>query len=813
MSTDLSAQKKFSHAVNRTASRLGDWSFRNAKLVLGLILLATVGFAFLLPQVKLWSNFDDLLPQNHPYVELHNEVRETYGGANVIILNVAVDEGTIFTNETLQMINRLTLGVDVLPSVNHDLLESLTHRNKRKVFSDATGAIRSRPYFDPNKPTLSDSELEALKNDILANPQIYGVLVSPDLKSALIKATLNEGGLDYSATFVELQKLLDAEKQEGVTVYAAGQPVLIGWVYSYLPQVFQIFALTMVIMIVLLIIYFRKFYGIMVPLVAITVSSIWGVAIVVLLDYNLDPLTLVIPFLVSARSLSHAIQFTERYYQELVIENGNGFQAARNTIDSMFRPGTLGVVVDALGLLLIGLAGIPIHTKLAIYCFLWAMQSIITVIVFVPVLLAVLPAPKDPIIKHSGLSIALPWAAKMAIRGRGAMIVLVVTAVVTALCAFLAGRVQVGEVEAGSPLLFPDHNYNVSSRVINESFPGSEEMFVIVRTEEKEGIKQPEVLHALIDFQNFMLLDPDTGGTKGVTGMVRNLNRTLRNEDQRFANIPRYANEAGGLMIIYMTTSPIPGALREYVNSEGNEANIVFYFKDHTGKTIRRAIDRAEKWIASPAATSVEGLSVHLAAGIVGVIAATDEEVYRSNLLITPMVLLMIFVVVSLSYWTLKSGLMMFVPMLFAVLFTKAYMGAAEIGLNVSTIPIIAVGLGIGIDYSIYVMDRLREEMAHLNDIDAAIEKMLNTTGMAVSFTGTTLIGGIVLFIFMSDLRFQADSALLLSVMILANLFAALFVVPAWCKVFKPEFVMLAAELTGSGDEPSGAGARAAAKA
>ena len=197
----------------------------------------------------------------------------------------------------------------------------------------------------------------------MANPTVYGLLVSPDLKSALIKATFNEGQLDYVKIFRQLgelkesvETLRESESAPGVRIYATGQPVLMGWVYSYLDQIMQIFFLTLAILLALLFAYFRtRVYGILLPLVGVLISATWGLGIVSLLGYNLDPLTLVIPFLITARAMSHGIQLVERYYQEAHHARDN-HDAARRTFETLFRPGTLGIVSDAVGLLLIFLA-------------------------------------------------------------------------------------------------------------------------------------------------------------------------------------------------------------------------------------------------------------------------------------------------------------------------------------------------------------------------------------------------------------------------------------------------------------------------
>lgn len=766
---------------------LDDAIFRAPKTFLSVILLITLFFMSHISGVKMYSDFADLLPQGHPYIQLHNEIRDTFGGANVVIVGIEVEEGTIFENDILALIHNLTQSVDSLPGINHNLVSSLTHRNARKVWLTETGAINSLPYYDPLHGQYSPDELEAMKNDVLANPRIIGLYVSPDLKAALIKGTLNEGALDYAATFEKLQKVRAEEAREGVKIYATGQPVLVGWVYSYLDQIFQIFFYTIAIMLLLLVVYFRKFYGVLIPLAGVAVSASWGLGAISLLGFNLDPLTLVIPFLISARALSHGIQLVERYYYELP-NAPSGAEAARRTFDSLFRPGSLGVVSDAIGILLIALGSIPINTKLAYYASIWSLSVVVTVLVFVPLVLCLLPKPKVEEKVPGLMSGVMPGLGRAVSRPATAKVVLAITIVFYALGGFGASHVQIGESEPGSPLLYHDHDYNLSSKAINDQFPGSEELFVIARTEEKGGIKRPGVLRAIQAFQVHMLDDPDLGGTKALPDLIVQVNQLFHNDDPRFAQIPDEASYVGGLMFAYMASSPIPGALKEFVNPEENEANMVFYFKDHKGATIRRATHRLKEWIGNPD-NEVEGLSFHLAGGIIGVTAASNEAAFETNLMVVPLVLLLIFLFVAAFYWSLHAGWLMLLAMSFATVLSYGYMGWRGIGVNVNTVPILAVGIGVGIDYSIYIMDRIREEMAAVHDLPEAIRRALATTGQAVSFTVTTLVAGIIMWVFVSDLRFQADAALLLSVMLVLNALAALVIVPSWILLFRPAFI------------------------
>ncbi|HBW09322.1 MAG: transporter [Pseudomonas sp. BICA1-14] len=763
------------------------WLFRHPRSVLMIIAALTLLFAMRIPALKIYTDFADLLPQEHPYIQLHNSIKDTFGGANVLVIGVEFTEGDLFSNENLATIDRVTQAVDSLPGVNHNLVSSLTHRNSRKIWLTEVGSINSEPYYQAEFGPLDEAQLSAMKADVVANPRVYGPLVSPDLKVALVKAQLIEGQLDYEQTFAQLQALRQAETREGVTLYATGQPVLVGWAYTYMDQILQIFLFTVLAMLALLVFHFRKAYGVLIPLGGVMISTVWGLGIISLLGYNLDPLGLVIPFLIAARAMSHGVQLVERYYAEVRVL-GDGQLAARATFDSLFRPGTLGIASDAIGLALIAIGSIALNTKLGIYASLWATTVIFSVLIGVPLLLSILPTPKNPEIKETFLrhvggtcaaTVARPGAA-------GKLLIIAALAILAGLWA--SSKVTIGDSEPGSPILYPEHDYNVSSKEINERFPGSEELYIIAEHAEAGGIKRPEVLKALQSLQAHMLGDPSVGGSKGLPDLVKQVNRLMHNDDPRWFQIPHDADYVGGLMFTYMASSPIPGALNEFNDTDDRIANLVFYYKDRQGETIRRAIHMAKQWIAEHG-EEVPGLSIRLAGGTLGVAAAMNESAFDTNLLVLPLVFLLIFAFVMVFYTSWHAGLMMLMAMLFATVLTYAYMGLAGMSIDINTVPVIAVGIGVGIDYSIYMMDRIREEMVKSGSLASAVHRAIATTGMAVSFTAITLMAGIIMWVLLSDLRFQADAALLLCVMIVLNGFTSMLLVPAWVLVFKPRFI------------------------
>ena len=779
----------FKHRITHALHQGEEWLFANPKIVLSIVLAITFLFGLALPKLRVYSDFSDLLPQNHAYIKVYNRLKENFGGANMIIVAVEVDKGTIFNDETLALIHQATQGVDTLPGVNHNLVSSLTHRTARKIYLDEQGGFASESYFDPMKSGRTVAELEQLKKDVIANPTIYGLLVSPDMKAALIKAQLNEGDIDYKDTFEKLMKVRESVTKPGHKIHVTGTPVMTGWVYTYVGQILGILAWSLALITFLLIVYFRRFYGIALPLLGITLSTIWGLGFMSFMGINLEPLSLPIPFLIAARATSHGVQLVARYYEELAVVK-DGKKAARNALDALFRPGSLAIVVDALGIAVLVLGSAPFNHKLGLAAGFWGFSVIFTVHFMVPLALTILPQPKNTVNANQGIRNFLGNAmARTGGTDGGARSILILTLIGAIGGSYFISKVQLGESEPGSPLLHRNHDYNLSTKAVNALFPGSEELHVVARTDKKGDIKRPDVMAAMERFQAHMMADPTLGGTKAIPGVVRVVNRLTHNDDPRWAQLPDSAEETGGLMFAYMASSPIPGALKEFVNSDENEANMVFFYKDHQAETINRVVALAEEGITKYT-KDVPGLHIELGGGIIGVTAAGNQALHKDHMIIIPAVMIMAFLLVTVYYSSMHAGWLMVLPMLFATLMTYAYMGAANIGISVNTVPVIAVGVGVGIDYAVYFMDRIREEMAAVRDINKAVVNAVATTGYAVSFTAATLMASVVLWIFMSDLRFQSDAAVLLCFMLIVNAIAAMLIVPAWCVVFKPHFVV-----------------------
>ena len=295
--------------------QLGRQLIDQRKPVLIGIIAVTMIFAVFASQLHLETRFDELLPQKHPFIQMHSQYAKTFGGANTLMLMVEVKNGTIFTKETLTKIFEMTQRLDKVYGVNHDLVNSLAHRTNRRVRMMSGGMQVVEPVM--SRPPKDDKEVELVRQIVHSSRNLYGIVVSLDEKATKLEATFIEDRLNHRRMFDEVSGSVIAPfEDENTKIYAAGEVWLYGWVYHYAREVFLIFLATTVLMWGLLYWYFQDIRGALRPTITGAISAIWGLGFIKMIGFSLDPLTLVIPFFVTARAISHSVQMHDRYYEE-----------------------------------------------------------------------------------------------------------------------------------------------------------------------------------------------------------------------------------------------------------------------------------------------------------------------------------------------------------------------------------------------------------------------------------------------------------------------------------------------------------------
>ena len=324
------------------------FNIRRGGGVLVLLAAVTAGFGFLAADLRVHTAFADLLPQKHEYVRIHNEFHKTFGGGNLILLAVERRDGSVFHPATLRKIEAITEAIDRFEGVNHNQLFSIAHR-KAKTVEISGSFVEQKAVMWPSIPE-SQEEIRKIEERVASSALLCGPYVSPDHSAVLITAQFHDGQIDYRRLFHDFKGLIDGHADAEHAVYVAGVPMLVGWGYFYLNEILLAFVVATGIMVFILFSYFRSWQGVLLPLLSAAVSAVWGLGFASLLRINLDPLILVVPMLVSARALSHSVQFMEKFYETLKTQP-NRKEAATDASLALFAPGFLGIGTDALGIL------------------------------------------------------------------------------------------------------------------------------------------------------------------------------------------------------------------------------------------------------------------------------------------------------------------------------------------------------------------------------------------------------------------------------------------------------------------------------
>ena len=199
------------------------------------------------------------------------------------------------------------------------------------------------------------------------------------------------------------------------------------------------------------------------------------------------------------------------------------------------------------------------------------------------------------------------------------------------------------------------------------------------------------------------------------------------------------------------------------------------YTTDHKAETIERVVNAVKDFSA---ANRNQRIAFRLAAGNVGVMAATNEEVEAAQFPILAYVFAAVSVLCLVSFRSVAVTICIIVPLAAVSLLAYALMALLEIGLKVSTLPVVALGVGIGVDYGIYIYGRLRTHLEEGLDFPSAYARTLATTGAGVVLTGLTLAAGVATWI-VAPLKFQADMGTVLTFMFLVNMVGAVVLLPA----------------------------------
>jgi len=768
---------------------------------IGVVLLAiSAWMGYCASRVTVATSFVDFFPRSHPNVELYHQF-ERYGGAQTLTFMVQVNRGDIFNAKTLKIIQDLTFELDKFPAVNHQSIRSLA--SYRVTYAAALpGFLKSQPYMYPKVPATEEG-VQELKKLVFGHRRELRNLVSPNARSALITASFYEGVLDYRTLFNRTRELTNKYQDADTTIYVVGEPIVRGYGYYYMPAIASIFFASVLAMVVILYVCLGERSTWWTPIITGSLSALWGLGFVGLFNYTFDPVMLVVPFILTARDMSHGIQWQGRYYNELDRLGRDKFKAIATTTTDMLPPGLLSIFADIAGIIFISFGGIPVLQHLALAGSVWLAGSLTMVFIFQPILMSYLPTPQEKPTKAKQ-SRFVTWIKRVADRlvafpttaGPAREFAMVAVGVFILWGISSGLRAKVGYTSPGTPLYRQGAKVNKDMRAVGETFP-LDEAWVIMAAKKPEAIQgqipsvlDPDILRSQRDLGYFLLGDPHVTQVASIAaGVIEPYNQMFHYSEPKYSGIPSTVLDAGGLYALFESSSA-PNESDQWLSDTFDDMILRVYLTDHTYDSLKAVQGRLDEFRAhregwDPAFKLVD---VKYMGGPGGLFAAANDVLYQLDFINITFVLGVVFIFCAITYRSVLAGTLFVVSCIAANFGAFIYMRLFNIGITIDTIPVISLGIGLGVDYGIYTVSRILDECSAGAPLDSAITTALYGTGAAVFMTFATIVGGMVPWVF-SPTLFHSEMSILLIILMFTNMIVGVLILPAFIAWMRPRFI------------------------
>ena len=773
------------------------------------LLLSTVTciMVYASTHVQVGTRFVDFFPSYHSYIQLNEKYQRSFGGAETLAIMLHVQHGDIFNATTLKKIQGLNAAMDSLPGVNHEEVFSLASFRVNYVEAQS-GALISKPYMFPDVPTTAEG-IAALKNKVIIHQDALHQLISQDFKSVIVTASFNDAEINYSEFFKDVQKIVTDYQDDNNQIFVAGEPMVRGWGYHYL------YRIILIILVSLGVIVLVHYYGIRgiarwwAPLMTGTLSAFWGMGFTGMIGYQLDPVMLVIPFILTARDVSHGIQWQRRFYSEIEKTGGDVHTAVINTTNLMLPPGLVSILADIFGIIFVSFSGIPVLHHIALTGAVWVASSLLMVFVFQPIVMSYLPPPKreGKIDEHLagglegvmdrfvGRFIAFPvhpgLARTLLLSGAAAFIVF----------GLLSGqRAEIGYRTVGTPLYKANAKVNTDIQAIAQYFP-VDEGWVVLETPSypsPQSTLGPDPLRMADDLRYYLReRDPNVLQVISFASDIEKpFNQMFHYAHPKFLRIPDGIQLSGNLWYLYLTGTA-PGEMERYIpNSLATATCIRVLLRDHTYTTLNRLLDEIQDFNAAHLATGnapapiagLDQVKSQYMGGIAGLYAAANQVLKRTDFFNLTLTLIAVGICCAVEFRSPAAGLLFIAASVLGNFGAFIYMNARNLTLTIDTIPVVSLGIGLGIDYGIYTMAAIRDEVIGGRELTDAITTAMRGTGQAVLNTLFVMIGGLSIWLF-SPVDFHVRMAQLLIFLMTTNAITGVIILPSFVSAFRPRFI------------------------
>jgi predicted RND superfamily exporter protein len=766
---------KFKQAVEA----LGRVLFAHRRLFLALFVLLTLLLGASATRLKVDAGFEKMIPLEHEYMRVFMEYRNTFGGANRVLVALRQHEGEIYNKAFFDTLKAVTDEVFFIPGVDRATVTSLFTPNVRFIEVVEEGFAGGNVI--PAGFQASDEELALVRENVLKSGRL-GRLVANDHSGAMVSAELLEidpttgRRLDYLAVAAQLEDIRERHARDGLDVHIIGFAKAVGDITDGARGVLLFFGIAFVVTAALLYHYTGSARLTGLTLVCAMVPVVWLVGLLPLVGFGIDPMSILVPFLIFSIGVSHAVQMTHAWRLE-VLSGATPLEAAHNAFRKLAIPGAMALTTTAVGFLVIMRIEIDMVRELALTAGLGVALMLVTNMLLLTILLSWMRLAPAELARSSRREHEGDWMwvrLRRLAEPRNARIVLALAAIVLAAATWQARELRTGDLGTGIPELHEDSRYNRDAAAIVESFSiGVDVLSVIVQTHGVDGACTDfEIMDTIDRFEMTMRGVHGVQSVVGLPGVAKVVNAGWNEGNPRWRVLSRNPT------ILAQSVTPIDTGTG-LLNTDCSAMQVLVFTRDHEGPTIRHIVDEIK---AFRDANRSERLDFLLASGNVGVMAATNEAVDAASVTILVLVFGAISVLFFLEFRSWRATLCIVLPLTMVAVMCNALMALLDIGLKVATLPVVAIAVGIGVDYGIYLYERMAHRFAHGDDLPEAFFQALRSRGTAVMFTAATMSVGVGTWT-LSALKFQADMGLLMAFMFLVNMVAALVLLPALAAV------------------------------
>jgi len=784
--------------------------FSARPVVLAILAILTVVFAYGLTQIKLDSSIEKYIPLQHQFIKNYLVHKEELGsGLSNIKLSVETKGGDIFTKEYMATLQRINDEIFFIKGVDRSAMKSLWTPNVRWMEVTEEG-FQGGPII-PATYDGSTESLDQLRQNVLKSGQV-GRLVANNFSSTIIDIPLIEidpdtgEKLDYQEFSHALEeKVRDAFSSEDITVYMTGTPKKLADLLDGVVSIGFFFIAAMIFTAILLYLYSRCIRGTLIPIVASLIAVVWQLGALALMGFTIDLYSVLVPFLIFAIGISHGVQIISG----IATESGKGankLMASRLAFRGLYVPGMLALLSDGLGFLTLLFIEIGVIQELAIAASVGVAMIIVTNLVLMPLVMSYVGISKSGIAHAANNEKSEPklWKALSKIASPKVAPFPIIIAIVLAVGGIYKSQsLKIGDLEPGAPELRQDSRYNLDNAYMVENYSTSSDVFLVMVETAKEQCNSYKVMDSIDRFMWYMENVPGVQSTVSMVTVSKLVTKGMNEGNLKWSALSR--NQT----ILNTSIQRAPSTL---LNPDCSMAPVIVYLNDHKAETLEQAVaavkvfkekyDDAvdDKYFAMTAETVQKAISdgeidsvpvrFQLASGNAGIEAATNEVIGEAQNTMLIFVYVVVFALCFATFRSIRAVACILIPLALTSILCQALMAYLGIGVKVATLPVIALGVGIGVDYGIYIYNRLEVMLIAGKTLQEAFFETLRSTGKAVSFTGITLAIGVGTWI-LSPIKFQADMGILLTFMFLLNMLGALILLPALATfILKPQQII-----------------------